>query len=189
MRIATVSATILAAALLTGATVGPTAGQPPAAHVPAHPVACDVKLNVIDEDPRGVNVRTTPEVRPDNIRMVLRHADWTRVHVVAQAGDWYQIDSYERMNDGADDEAQQLPGGHRDWINAKELGGVDAKIGGALYAQPNARGKPLTVFSMDESKLPKITVIGCQGTWYHVMVGHAHGWTRSVCSNERTTCV
>jgi hypothetical protein len=136
-----------------------------------------------------VNVRATPQILSNNIRTVIRHAEWSRVHVVAQAGDWYQIDSFERMNDGQEDEQNDLPGGRRDWVHGSELGGADAKVGGFVYAAPNGRGKPIHHFTMDESKLPKVTVIGCQGQWYHVKIGGAVGWTQSVCTNQRTTCV
>jgi hypothetical protein len=187
MKMATLAVTALtAAAALGGSTAAPLATPAAAASAPAH--ACDIKLNVIDQDPKGVNTHATPELRSDNVRTVLRHADWTRVHVIAQAGDWYQIDGYERMNDNADDEDGVMPGGHAAWIYKSELGDVDAQPNGMVYAQPNGRGKYLVRFPADESRLPKVEVLGCQGPWYKVRASGVTGWTRDVCTNERTTC-
>ncbi|HWE45143.1 MAG TPA: hypothetical protein VG407_03865, partial [Caulobacteraceae bacterium] len=88
-------------------------------------VACDVQLNVVDKDPKGLNVRTTPQVLPDNIRAVIPMSDWTRVHVVGMAGDWYQIDRYEVFPDNGDDDSEHdLPGGHLGWVHKSMLGGV-----------------------------------------------------------------
>jgi hypothetical protein len=158
------------------------------APVPLKPsVACDVRLNVVDKDPKGLNVRATPEVRSDNIRTVIPAADWIRVHVVGMAGDWYQIDHYEVFPENNDEDSEHdLPGGHRDWVHKSMLGGVSAMHGAMLYAAPSDRGKSIYKFGPEEYD---ITVLGCEGPFLKVRYKTTVGWTRDICTNERTTCV
>ena len=159
------------------------------APVPLKPsVACDVQLNVIDKDPKGLNVRATPEVLSNNIRTVIPAADWIRVHVVGMAGDWYQIDHFEVFpDDGTDDSDHDLPGGHLDWVHKSMLGGVRAMHGGRVFAGPSESGKPVLTFSAESEQ--DYVVLGCQGDWLKVKFKTVTGWTREVCTNERTTCV
>jgi hypothetical protein len=153
--------------------------------IPLKPsVECDVKLNVVDRDPKGLNVRTTPQILPNNIRTVIPLSDWTRVHVVGEAGDWYLIDGYEVFPDSGEDRDEQLPGGHRDWVHKSKLGGVRSVAGAMMYAEPNARGKYLIRFKPDE----ELVVLGCSGAFLKVRAQGTVGWTREVCTNERTTC-
>jgi hypothetical protein len=182
----TVTGTVALAAVLFA--VLPGAGHTAQA-TPDPQIACDVRLNVIDHDPKGLNVRTTPEVRADNVRTVLRQADWIRVHVIGMTGDWYLIDGAERWADDNSDGDQVMPPGRTGWVHKSKLGGVRGVGRGALYGQPNARGKPFSIFNDDESKIAAMTVLGCQGEWLHVKMGGATGWTRNTCSNQRTTCV
>jgi hypothetical protein len=157
------------------------------APVPLQPsVACDVQLNVVDKDPKGLNVRTTPEVLPNNIRTVIRPADWIRVHVVGMAGDWYQIDRYEVFPDnGADDSEHDLPGGHRGWVHKSMLGDVRVWHGGRMYAEPSAHGKPIYTFGPDEYD---VTVLACRGAFLQIRYRNTVGWSGDICSNDRTTC-
>ncbi len=158
------------------------------APVPLTPsVACNVRLNVIDKDPKGLNVRATPEVRSDNIRTVIPAADWIRVHVVGMAGDWYQIDHYEVFPDNGDDDSEHdLPGGHLDWVHKSMLGGVSAMHGAMLYAAPSGRGKYIYKFGPEEQD---VTVLGCEGLFLKIQFHKTIGWINAVCTNERTTCV
>src|ERR1700760_3568819 len=98
------------------------AAKAPVARKPT--VACDVQLNVVDHDPKGLNVRATPEVAAGNIRTVIPLADWTRVHVVGMAGDWYQINHYDSYVDNGDDSEHDLPGNHLGWVHKSTLGDV-----------------------------------------------------------------
>ncbi len=150
---------------------------------------CDVDLNVMDKDPKGLNVRATPQVLPNNVRTRIPHADWTRVHVVGMSGDWYQISNYQSFNDNGtdDDEPNDLPGSHRGWVHKSMLGDVDAFHGALMYAAPSARGKPIYHFPADEMHID--AVLGCKGKFLHVRYKGTTGWLRDVCTNERTTCV
>ena len=169
------------------------------APVPLKPsVACDVRLNVVDKDPKGLNVRATPEVRSDNIRTVIPAADWIRVHVVGMAGDWYQIDHYEVFPDNNDEDSEHdLPGGRRDWVHKSKLGDVRAMHGSMMYAAPSDRGKPIYTFA-DETD---VTVLGCQGAFLKIQyksdgrldAGHLHQRTDHLRlkrdSRPRRSCV
>ncbi|MEO7688980.1 MAG: hypothetical protein ABIS51_06810 [Sphingomonas sp.] len=59
---------------------------------------CNVTASVIDQDPRGTNVRKTPG---GDVIATLRapQDDWIEVHVVRQAADWYLIDRADRVGD------------------------------------------------------------------------------------------
>ena len=174
----------VALALFAAASAAPTAGRANDPSIPA--TACNVSLNVIDKDPKGLNVRSTPQVLANNVRTVIAHADWTEVHVVGETGDWYQIDRFQSFNDGAEDgDPQDLPGGRRGWVHKSTLGDVRAFHGSMLYAEPNARGKYLVKFTDEDD----ITVLGCKGDWLKARAHGATGWIHDICTNERTTCV
>jgi hypothetical protein len=155
------------------------------APVPTPPtVACDVRLNVTDKDPNGLNVRKTPEVRPDNVLTVIKPEDWIRVHVTGMVGDWYQIDHYEVFPEDNDNDSEHDVA--HGWVHKSKLGEVSAQHGALLYAAPSDRGKPIYHFGPEEYD---ITVLGCQGEFLKIRYKTTVGWTNAVCTNERTTCV
>jgi hypothetical protein len=171
------------------AAVAALAGPPVAvAHV-AGEVACDVRLNVHDPDPKGMNVRAAPGKPPGAVIGVLKpDGDWTEVHAVAQSGDWLRIDGAETVDDDAPEGMRPVFKG-AGWVHVSGLGISELMTGEGtmLRAAPSDSAKLLKKIGPDDE--PKRTkILGCSGQFIHVDADGLDAWTRQYCTNERTTC-
>jgi len=164
----------------------PIVGEAP----PADIVACDVELNVVDPDPKGLNVRAAPNAKKGKVVAVLKPiGDWTQVHVIGQSGDWLRIDHAEAIDDSAENGQRQVFQGDG-WVHASKLGISELYVGGGtvIRDRPVREGAELLRVS-DEAKEPKSTkILGCDGKFIKVQADKQIGWTDSWCTNERTTC-
>ena len=165
------------------------AGPPVAvAHV-AGEVACDVRLDVRDPDPKGMNVRAAPGQPPGAVIGVLKpDGDWTEVHAVAQSGDWLRIDGAETVDDDAPEGMRSVFKG-TGWVHVSGLGISELFTGDGteLRAAPSDSAKLLKKITSEE--WPKHTkILGCSGPFLHVDADGMQAWTRRYCTNERTTC-
>ena len=146
---------------------------------------CDVNLNVTDQDPAGLNVRSAPSGPVVGV-LKARNA-WVQVHVVGSAGDWLRIDRGRLIDDA-------LPGGEKavfsgqGCVHVSKLGVESLNPGGVLRATPSQSGRVVFKAPMDDAKVPKAVVLGCEGPFLQVRVGGVVGWTRQYCSNQYTTC-
>jgi len=177
----------LAGAMLMGA-AGLAGAAPPATVVPADMVKCDVRLNITDPDPKGLNVRASPEVKPDNVVGVLKPiGEWTTVHIAGNQGEWFLIDGATTVDD-------QAPGGDRasfkgrGWVHKSKLGDIQIRPRDILAA-PQAGAKSMLGGGSDPDKTPAFKVMACQGPFIQVQGAKFSGWAREYCTNERTTCV
>ena len=146
---------------------------------------CDVNLNVTDQDPAGLNVRSAPSGPVVGV-LKARNA-WVQVHVVGAAGDWLRIDRGRLIGDA-------LPGGEKrvfssnGFVHVSKLGVETLNPGGVLRATPSEAGRVVFKAPMDDAKIPKVVVLGCDGPFLQIRAGGVVGWTRDYCSNQYTTC-
>jgi hypothetical protein len=157
-----------------------------AAAAKAETVACDVKLNITDQDPAGLNVRASPG---GSVITALKAKDrWVQVHVTGQNGAWARIDNATFISE---DNAGGTPIFQRvGWVAFSKLGIEELNQQALILAAPNDDAKVLLKISEgDEAKAPKAEVLGCDGTFLKVRVSGLVGWTQNFCSNQFTTCV
>lgn len=165
------------------------AAAPAALHgATAQPVperTCDVRLNVTDQDPAGLNVRATPGGAV--IGTLKARNTWVETHVVGQVGDWMRIDEAVLIDDAlADGEKTVFHG--RGFVHVSKLGFEVLNPGAAIHAQPSEDAPVVLRTPPDEDHAPKAQLLGCAGAYVQVKVGVVAGWTRQFCSNQRTTC-
>ena len=165
---------------------GTLAASPPLL-VPPVVTPCDLRLDVVDPDPKGMNVRAKP-AGPVVARIPLA-AEWTEVHVTGQSGDWFRIDLAETVDDDAPGGMRTVYRRRHGWVHGRGLGVSELNTGEGtvLRASPREDAKPLLRIGVqNEPRL--VRVLGCQGTWLRVDADGLTGWTRSWCNNQRTTC-
>ena len=153
-------------------------------------VACDVTLNVDDPDPNGLNVRAVPNAKTGKVIGVLKpDGDWTEVHVVGDSGGWLRIDHAETIDDNAPDGERSVFKGEG-WVHVSKLGISELSTGeGTIIRDRPADNGAILLKLDDPDKEPKSTkVVGCDGRYIQIKFDGKTGWTRSWCTNERTTC-
>jgi hypothetical protein len=184
-RLAVLIVLITVGASLTVA--GGSLAAPPATSVPADTVTCDLRLNVSDRDPHGLNVRAAPVVAPDNVVGVLKpDGEWTTVHVIGNQGEWFLIDGAETVDDNRDGGMRAIFKG-RGWVHRSKLGDIDIYPRDVLEA-PRAGAKAL-MQGMDTQRTAALKVMSCKGEFIELQGGNIKGWASRFCTNERTTCV
>jgi len=148
--------------------------------------ACDVKLNVADQDPNGLNVRATPG---GAIIGTLKAKDlWVQLHVTGSSGAWAAIDSATLITE---DHAEGRPiKPSHGFVAFSKLAINELNQQATIYAAPSQDSKVLLAISeADEANLPHADVLDCDGPFLKVRVNGIVGWTAGYCSNEFTTCV
>jgi hypothetical protein len=152
----------------------------------AQTVACDVKLNVTDQDPAGLNVRASPGGAI--VTALKAEGRWVQVHLTGQNGEWARIDDAKEIDDETGGGEKPLFEG-TGYVAFSKLG-TDAGLHLQVRAAPSAAARLLLDLSVtDEGRLPTPGVLGCSGDFLKVRVGAVVGWTRDYCSNQLTTCV
>ena len=186
MRLALQAAGALALGVAISALAGPPAKAPPRL---AGEQACDLRLNVHDPDPKGLNVRATPGKPPGKvIGKLVPDGEWTEVHAIGQSGDWLRIDSAATVDDEAPEGMREVFRGNG-WVHVSGLGISELFTGDGteLRAAPDDGAKLLRKITPERE--PKRTrVLGCSGQFLKVDADGLVGWTRRYCTNERTTC-
>jgi SH3-like domain-containing protein len=153
----------------------------------AQTAACNLDLNITDQDPAGLNVRASPGGAV--LTSVKAKGLWVQVEVTGQSGAWARIKSATRLSE--DDPGGTLVGTGVGWV-AFSKGGIDhLDERTRLRDAPNDQGKLLlTLEGYDDSTMPRAeALLGCDGDWLKLKVKGATGWTQNFCSNELTTCV
>ena len=146
---------------------------------------CDVSLNVTDQDTAGLNVRSAPSGPVVGV-LKARNA-WVQVHVVGAAGDWLRIDRGRLIDDALSGGEKAVFSG-QGFVHVSKLGVESLNPGGVLRATPFEGGRVVFKAPMDDAKIPKAVVLGCEGPFLQLRVGGVVGWTREYCSNQYTTC-
>lgn len=156
----------------------------------AETVACDLQLNITDQDPAGLNVRASPAGAV--IAAVKAKNRWVRVDVTGADGAWARIKTATMEadeNDSVDHSGPLWKG--VGWVAFSKLGisyfeGPTQRI----LAAPSDRARVLLSFKADDSTGPSPeAILGCDGHWLKVRVQGVVGWTDAYCTNELTTCV
>ena len=184
----------LALPLLLAATA--TVASPPAARPHRFTHTCDITLNIVDPDPKGLNVRAGPGKPPgaaagDNVIAVIPRAEeWTEVHVVGQAGEWLLIDRADTVDDDAPEGMREVFRGGG-WVHASGLGWSELTTGeGTVIRAAPADDAAVVkrIVDYDDEPMEK-RVLGCNGKFLRVGLDKGvEGWTDTWCNNERTTC-
>jgi len=153
-----------------------------AAH--AQTVACDVKVNITDQDPAGLNVRASPG---GAVVTALKAKDrWVQVHVTGQSGPWARID---RATFISEDNAGGTPVFRSvGWVAFSKLGIEELNEQASILSAPAADAKVLLTMPHTDGPAVPTEALGCDGTFLKVKVSGVVGWTQSFCSNQFTTC-
>ena len=152
----------------------------------AQTVACDVQLNVTDQDPAGLNVRASPGGAI--VTALKAKGRWVQVRVTGQSGEWARIDRATFISeDNAGGTAIFRGVG---WVALSKLGIEELNQQALILAEPKDGARTLLKISEgDEANVPRAEVLGCDGLYLKVRVKGLVGWTQNYCSNQFTTCV
>lgn len=160
----------------------------PRAHHFTH--SCDLRINVVDPDRRGLNVRSAPGKPPGKVIAVIPKADeWTEVHVVGQAGDWLLIDRAGTVDDESPEGMREVFRGGG-WVHASGLGISELATGEGtvLRAAPDDHAAEVKRIVDCDDEPQRKRVPGCRGKGLEIEGDGLRGFTRTWCNNERTTC-
>ena len=166
--------------------------SPAAAKESARPVEilqCDLTLNVADPDPKGLNVRASPGKPAGRVLARLEPTgDRNELHVTGQSGDWLRIDRAAAIDDEALDGISEVFRGNG-WVHVSGVGISELSTGEGTVLRAAPDDKAALVRKVTPDTEPKHTrVLGCRGKWLQVEADGVPAWTRSFCTNERTTC-
>jgi hypothetical protein len=152
--------------------------------------SCDIRLDIVDPDPKGLNVRAAPGKPPGKVIAVIPQADeWTEVHVVGQAGDWLLIDLAQTVDDDAPQGMREIFRGGG-WVHASGLGVSELTTGEGtvLRAAPSEDALVVRRIVGDGDEPLHKRVLGCRGPWLEIEADGKRAFTRTWCNNQRTTC-
>jgi hypothetical protein len=152
----------------------------------AQTVACDMDLNITDQDPNGLNVRASPDGAI--VTALKARGRWVQVHVTGQSGAWARISLATFLSD--ENAGGTVIWKGAGWVAFSKLGVNELNPNSTIYDAPSNDAKTLlSINEEDESKIPPAVALGCDGTWLKVRVKGLVGWTQNFCSDELTTCV
>lgn len=153
----------------------------------AQTVACNLELNITDQDPAGLNVRASPDGAI--LTAVKAKGRWVQVEVTGQNGAWARIKSAVFFSDESAGGTLLWKG--VGWVAFSKLGIDHFDSRTRLREAPNDQAKVLlSLESYDEETMPNAeAILDCDGYWLKARVKGVVGWTDYYCSNERTTCV
>lgn len=152
---------------------------------------CTGNAYITDKDPKGTNVRATPDVKSTVIRVIPFNEDGVIVTLRASENGWIKISDYEPIGGGK----KKVNG----WVSATLLGtggrSVE-KIGKVLYAEPNLSSKTQSLTQLGDLNEIGWRLLGCSGDWVHVEQRYPaskaplSGWLPgdSHCPNPVSTC-
>jgi hypothetical protein len=142
---------------------------------------CNVIVDVTDTDPNGTNVRDAPSGKA--IAVLAQPAgadDWIEVHVTGQSGDWYEIDGAKLIGDSV---KSVFKG--KGYLHKSVLGVSGLQNGTTIWTDPDTKSRVLDPGAAGDQP---VTLLGCSGDFLKVRVRKGTGWTKGVCTNQRTTC-
>lgn len=144
---------------------------------------CRIKANIVDPDPKGANVRATPGGAV--IATLKNKADWIEVTITGQSGDWYEISSaLQEDSDGPHGDYNVFHG--KGYVHKSTVGLSGLQSGASIYADHDTKSRVVVPLADGDQDAQ---LLGCWQDFYKVHLAKGTGWTRTVCLNERTTCV
>lgn len=168
-----------AIALLLSASASATSAAPAS---PAPSAVCNVKADVTDIDPKGLNVRSAPGGAV--LTRLVDRGDWIEVHITGLHGDWYEIDRANQIsNDNPDIDGVMWRG--KGYVHKSTVGISGLQQGTAIYADHDLKSRVL-VRSADGDQATEL--LGCWQDFYKVRIKAGTGWTKGACTNQNTTC-
>jgi hypothetical protein len=141
---------------------------------------CDATVDVTDSDPAGTHVRSAPG---GAVIATLKSSDfgWVSVHLTAQLGDWYEIDTASLED--TEHPATLFRG--KGYVHKSMLGVSGFENGATLYIAPDGKRPLVSGLAGDQV----VALLGCSGPYLKVKAGKYSGWTKEACTNMNTTCV
>lgn len=140
---------------------------------------CDATVDVTDTDPAGTHVRSEPGGKVI-ATLKISGDGWIEAHLVAQLGDWYEIDAASLV----DSVSGTLFHG-KGYMHKSMLGVSGLQNGATFYIDPDGKRPLVSHLAGDQP----VVLLGCRGKFLKVKAGKYTGWTREACTNMNTTCV
>jgi SH3-like domain-containing protein len=176
MKITSFQLFFLAVLVFTGYFI-PLPGSNSSAQAQSSP--CQIRAYVIDQDSRGLNVRSHPSSRSRILGVLPANAD---VRVLAYRGNWMLISPVDPKSQGIQFQGQG-------WVYMPLLGtgtrgyGKDTVV---VFASANYKSK---VVGRIPSSRP-VKLLGCRGEWAFVEKEGIQGWLspEDQCAAALTTC-
>jgi SH3-like domain-containing protein len=148
---------------------------------------CDVNAYVLDQDPKGLNVRSGPSSSFKVVGLLPHEGvEGVGVHITASSGEWVRIDRADEQ--GGDTDRTLFNGAG--WVYGPLLGtdGVGWIQGGTpIYKEPSKKSR---VVARMLAGAEGATVRGCRGKWMLIEHKNVRGWAEgsTLCDNSLTTC-
>ena len=154
----------------------------------AETATCNMAVNIVDQDPAGLNVRASPGGAI--VTAVKAKGRWVRVEVTGQDGAWARIKTATLEADENDNPSDQLLWKGAGWVAFSKLGVEEFDSRARFFAAPNEQAKVvLSLEGYGDKTASAEAILGCDGDWLHVRVKGVVGWTHVWCTNQLTTCV
>jgi SH3-like domain-containing protein len=158
-------------------------GKPAPAAAPVVP--CDLDAYVVEEDEKGLNVRSGPGKDHKVIAVLTGDEDDEQtVHITGISSGWMRISTAQSL------EGKSLFKG-TGWVFASKLGTSvrpDGKGGyeARLYQEPNVKSAVVGKVAAEDGTV----IVGCKGAWVQVKSEKIVGWLspEGQCPNPVTTC-
>lgn len=145
--------------------------------------ACNVAVDITDQDPHGANVRAAPG---GSIVAALKNPTsngWIVVHLTAQQDDWFEIDRATLIDVDQDRESVIFQG--RGFVHRSVVGASGLQNGAVIYRDHDTASPKLDPHASGDQA---VELLGCSGAFAKVRVKKGIGWTRQLCTNMVTTC-
>lgn len=143
-------------------------------------VPCAISAYVIDQDPKGMNVRASPSSAAPVLKVVGGPGAGT-VRIRGFQGGWFRVSRI----DAAEEDAILFRGDG--WVHGSLLHVDVAAADPTLYAGPSRKARVLRRLASDQQD---VTLVSCKGEWAQIRVQGTLGWLSPAgqCSNPLTTC-
>ena len=142
--------------------------------------SCALSVYVIDQDPKGMNIRAAPSARARVLKVVNGPNAGTATVRGYQAG-WFRVSAIA----AAEEDSIMFKGDG--WVHGSLLH-VDVASGDPnLYEGPTRRSHLIRHLTGDQQG---VTLVSCSGNWAQIRVNGTLGWLSPAgqCSNPLTTC-
>jgi SH3-like domain-containing protein len=150
--------------------------------------ACDVAVNISDQDPAGLNLRASPGGAV--VTALKARGRWVRVEMTGQDGAWARIKTATLEADENDNPSGERLWNGVGWVAFSKLGVEEFDSRARFHAAPNEQAKlVLSLEGYGDKTAPAEAILGCDGDWLQVRVKGVVGWTHVWCTNQLTTCV
>jgi len=146
--------------------------------------ACNVSVDITDNDPKGTHVRASPGGAVIASLSNPNAEGWISVHITGQIGDWYEVDRAGLINADLGPDGKVIFHG-KGYLHKSVLGVSGMQNGGTIYRDHDVNSRPIDLHAAGDQK---VEMLGCWGEFLKVRVGKVAGWTKEACINMDTTC-